>query len=181
LASFDDFQDMMTLLEQKADTVYNKVWYLWDDNEPDSVGPTLSSSADEDPVSQKIFGIREAVVNVTQVPETVAQLVQDIFIERNAYPRQAFKGSITGRINHLSGMEDEPYMIKAGDTIAVADADLNAGISRLVIGEAANAAAGFVTKTEYSYGRNTLQIDVGTDDRTMDFVFARWGIGGGVS
>ena len=160
--------------------LYNKVWYLWDDNEPDSVGPTLSASADEDLISQKLYGIREAVINVSQVPEEVAQLVQDIFIARNAHPRQSFKGSITGKIKHMAGMPEEPYMIRAGDVIVVEDLDINTPLSRTVVGQGSNSVSGFVISTNYSYSTNTVQIEVGTDDKTLGIVFARWGIGGGL-
>lgn len=160
--------------------LWNKVWYLWDDNEPDSVGPTLSAAADEDALSQKMYGIREAVVNVNDVPEEVAQLVQDIFIDRNSRPRQSFSASITGSIKHMVGRVDEPYMIRAGDVIVVEDLDINVPLSASVVG-GTNAAAGFVISTSYNYSDNTIKLEIGTDDKTLGIVLARWGIGGGLS
>lgn len=167
---------------QTRSSLWNKVWYMWDNEEQDSVGPTLSASADEDLVSQKIYGIRETVINTGQVAdESQAQVIQDVIISRSPYPTQSFEGSITGRIRHLAGMQDEPYMIKAGDVIVMEDLNLNAPVSSLVTGAKAASAAGFVTGTEYNYARNTLTIDVGTNAKVLETVLARWGMSGGLA
>lgn len=161
--------------------VFNKVWYLWDNDAEDGVGPTLSESPYENKISQKMFRVREGVVDIGGVPESVANMVRNIFISRRAFPRSSFGFSVMGITRNQALCPDYLHRIRAGDIITVRDFGLSGKSYLSLDGYSASGLIGFVIRTEYDYDNNRLSLEVGTDDKSLDIILARWGVSGGIS
>lgn len=162
-------------LEIKRDTsrIFNKIYYVWDDRSEDGAGPTLSVTPRQDLFSQAIYGVREAVLTINGVNEALAQVATDAALQIYSSPRLVMSIQVNGFIFSGGGFRDRPYMVRAGDTIAVATnnsdyANLSQG------GSDFDGLKGVITGTSYSHADRSVTIDIGSEDQRLDVILSRW-------
>jgi hypothetical protein len=127
----------------------------------------------ENEISQNIYGVIEDIVNVSESTEEVAQVIQQAYIERNAYPRL----NTTFQIRQVTNVHKtlfQPYEVKAGDVVMLSDASIISSAFIASDGEAAFTLTGFILNTSYNHSSGNSSITIGFTDRTVEYMMSRW-------
>lgn len=161
------------------DDVYNTVYLRYDDNADDGVGPTLLETPLEDYLSKGRYGELEGIIDVGQYGLALGQDLQALALSRFRYPRKKMSFSINGLVRWRSGYLTYPYRIRAGDTILVADYDIESADWNYR-GENSSGFVSQVMKTSYDASSNQLSLDVTSGDSSFEYYMSRLGLDGGL-
>lgn len=161
-------------LSRTRSEVWNKIQVTYDDPDIGAAFTDWAINAD----SQRLFGIREGTLNIGSALPAVAEVIRDLAINSYAFPSQASSIGITGRVYNSAGAMDYPYMVRAGQTIQVADYDPS--VAQMVGGSTGlDSSTAFITRTSYEADSNELTVELGRKSVALDLLMARLGMGSG--
>lgn len=177
--SMEDFKDGEQLkLSLSLSNIKNKIWVAYNDQYLDGVS-TLD--AVEELNSQGLFGVREGTMSLGNVKLETAEIVRDLLIKYNAFPKMKATTSIIGNPKTPSGMVWPLHKVRAGDMIMINDFD--GSIAQLTDGSAGQTAMyAFVSKASYNADAHSLMVTLGSAQETIDLLLNRLGVSpGGLS
>lgn len=165
------------------DEVYNKVYALYDD--PNG-GPTLTT-VEENLISQAMYdSVKEGVINVGQVPTSVASILQKIYLKDHAFTLFKTSFTVSGMITpHQGGPRVPVHHLRAGDFIRVfsPDYDISDGYVFNAVPDnpsMSNPTEGMILSTSYN-SSGELSIELGARTQMHDIIVERLGLVSGVA
>jgi hypothetical protein len=160
--------------------VFNRVYSTY----ADSNGEPTKTVPSSDALSITRYGLREGFLSLDSADSrSVAAAIdaQNMALKRYRYPRPVVSVEIRGLAERGVGLIDSVYMIRAGQTIILADTNVTAVNAGQLAGDAASRAGAFVLRTDYDASSDTLRVDLGASDQSFEILMARLGISGGLS
>lgn len=166
--------------EYGIDGVFNRVWAIYSDI---SGEPSKTAEAAEDLVSQRLFGVREGLLQAQESGALYdfALQLRDISLERNKDPKQTRTVEISGPVYDRNGSAYPNYVVRAGDSVLISNStDYSVVWEMLYSDESHKTYKSFVTKTEYTAATGVLRLGFSDTDMYMESIFARIGADGGL-
>lgn len=161
-------------------SVYNKVYSVYNDSE---AGQSVTE-ASGDFISQRKYGVREGFLNNGDLPYSLTQslFLQEAALRQNKDPKAQWSFELIGSLNRFIGVRENVYKVRAGDVILVVDSGHSMNFIDTISFSSKQAIASLrlVMSTDYDEGSDTLRISVGDLDPSLEAVFTRLGLSGGL-
>jgi hypothetical protein len=155
--------------------IQNKIYGMYSEDSESGAGPAVTPDAVEDKLSQRQYGVVEGVLNVGQSVEYI-DVLRRIAIKTRKNPEKKYDLAIQGRVQHMAGYFDYPYVLRAGMNVRLVDID-SAILSADGSDPWSDAGKAFVYETSYTAQDNRISLRLGLNTTAFELLMSRTGVG----